>query len=62
VAAARFRYGDEIACVDSVATEAVRVGRVLAKVIAGNMTVLLLAANSVVLFWSATRRQPSWCR
>jgi hypothetical protein len=46
------------------AAEAVLVGCVVSRAIAGNLAVLLLAANSVLLIWSATRwrRKPSCCR
>jgi hypothetical protein len=44
--------------------EAALLGCALTKVIAGDTAVLWLAANSVVLIWSAARlrRKPSCCR
>jgi hypothetical protein len=46
------------------AAEAGLVGCTLTRAIDGNLAVLLLAANSVLLIWSATRwrRKPSCCR
>jgi hypothetical protein len=46
------------------AVEAVLIGCALTKEIASNMAVLLLAGNSVLLIWTATRwrRKPSCCR
>jgi hypothetical protein len=46
------------------AAEAVLVACALTQAIASNLAVLLLAGNSVLLIWSATRlrRKPSCCR
>ena len=46
------------------AAEAALLGCALTRVIASNLAVLLLAGNSVLLIWSATRlrRKPSCCR
>jgi hypothetical protein len=46
------------------AVEAVLVGCALSRAMDGNLAVVLLAANSVLLIWSATRwrRKPSCCR
>lgn len=46
------------------ATEAVLVGCALTQAISNNLAVLLLAGNSVLLIWGATRlrRKPSCCR
>jgi len=44
--------------------EAVLVGCALTQAIGSNLAVMLIAANSVLLIWSATRlrRKPSCCR
>ena len=44
--------------------EAVLVGCAVSRAISGNLAVLLLAANSVLLIWTAShlRRKPSCCR
>jgi hypothetical protein len=46
------------------AAEAVLVTCALTQTIASNLAVLLLAGNSMLLIWSATRlrRKPSCCR
>jgi hypothetical protein len=46
------------------AVEIVLVGCALTRQIESNMAVLLLAGNSVLLIWAATRwlRKPSCCR
>jgi hypothetical protein len=46
------------------AMEAGLVGCALTKVMDANLAVILLATNSVLLIWSATRRRrkPSCCR
>jgi hypothetical protein len=46
------------------AVEAALLGCVLARAMASNLAVLLLAGNSVLLIWCATRlrRKPSCCR
>jgi hypothetical protein len=46
------------------AVEAALVAGVLSRALGGDAAVLLLAANSVLLIWSATRwrRKPSCCR
>ncbi len=47
-----------------VATEAVLIGCAVSHKLESNSAVLLLAGNSVLLIWSATRmrRKPSCCR
>jgi hypothetical protein len=46
------------------AVEAVLVVCTLTRVVESNLAVLLLAGNSVILIWAATRlrRKPSCCR
>ena len=46
------------------AVEAGAAGCALSRAIGGNLAVVLLAANSVLLLWSAARwrRKPSCCR
>jgi hypothetical protein len=46
------------------AVEAALVSCALSRAMGGNLTVLLLAANSVLLLWSGARwrRKPSCCR
>jgi hypothetical protein len=46
------------------ALEAALVACALSRAIGGNLAVVLLAANSILLLWSATRwrRKPSCCR
>lgn len=46
------------------AAEAVLIGCALSRTLESNLAVLLLAGNSVLLIWSATRlrRKPACCR
>ena len=46
------------------AVEAALLGCALSRALGGNLAVVLLAANSVLLLWSAARwrRKPSCCR
>jgi hypothetical protein len=46
------------------AVEAALVGCALSRALGGDLTVVLLAANSVLLLWSAARwrRKPGCCR